>query len=179
MKSNQTGPQLDLIEAVIEALRQGETLLEEISDEAYTAKVTAAFNASIGGHYRHCLDHFRTLLAAADASTVNYDHRERGTPVETDRFAALNATRELLEGYEKLSPARLGQPLAVTCKTSYAAEESQTAASTFGREVMYAVAHAVHHYALIGVMAGVTGLKLPAGFGVAPSTLKHQAAAAA
>jgi hypothetical protein len=40
---------------------------------------------------------------------------------------------------------------------------------------MYSIAHAVHHYALIGLMAGVMGLKLPAGFGIAPSTLKHQA----
>jgi len=39
---------------------------------------------------------------------------------------------------------------------------------------MYAVAHAVHHYALIGVMAGIMKITLPAGFGVAPSTLKHQ-----
>ena len=39
---------------------------------------------------------------------------------------------------------------------------------------MYSVAHAVHHYALIGVMGGVMGLALPPGFGVAPSTLKHQ-----
>jgi hypothetical protein len=40
---------------------------------------------------------------------------------------------------------------------------------------MYAVAHAVHHYALIGVMAGIMEVKLPVGFGVAPSTLKHLA----
>jgi len=40
---------------------------------------------------------------------------------------------------------------------------------------MYAVAHAVHHYALIGVMGGILGLPLPTGFGVAPSTIKHQA----
>jgi hypothetical protein len=40
---------------------------------------------------------------------------------------------------------------------------------------MYSVAHAVHHYALIGVMGGLLNLRLPAGFGVAPSTLKHQA----
>jgi hypothetical protein len=39
---------------------------------------------------------------------------------------------------------------------------------------MYAVAHAVHHYALIGIMGGIMGLRMPPGFGVAPSTLKHQ-----
>lgn len=164
----------ELIQSVVETLRQGEMLLTEIGDEDYTRKVPVAFNASIGGHYRHCLDHFRTLLAAAAAGDLNYDHRERGTPVENDRFAALNATRELQEDYVQLDPYFLSRSLAVTCKTSYAASGSQVSPSTVGREVMYSVAHAVHHYALIGVMSGIMGLKLPSGFGVAPSTLKHQ-----
>jgi len=168
----------ELIRAVIETLRQGETLLAEISDETYSRKVPVAFNASIGGHYRHCLDHFRALLDAAPTGDLNYDHRERGTLVENDRFAALNATRELSAGYVNLNPDFLFRPLAVTCKTSYASNNSQASPSTVGREVMYSVAHAVHHYALIGVMAGIMGVKLPAGFGVAPSTLKHQAEAA-
>jgi uncharacterized damage-inducible protein DinB len=164
----------ELIQSVIETLRQGETLLAEISDEHFTRKVTIAFNASIGGHYRHCLDHFRTLLESAAAGDLNYDHRERGTLIENDRFAALNATRELRESYEQLNPDLLARPLNVTCKTSYATSGSQASPSTVGREVMYAVAHAVHHYALIGVMAGIMKVKLPMGFGIAPSTLKHQ-----
>jgi hypothetical protein len=39
---------------------------------------------------------------------------------------------------------------------------------------MYCVAHAVHHYALIGVMGAIVGFALPPNFGIAPSTLKHQ-----
>ncbi len=165
----------ELIQSVIETLQQGEILLAEISDEVYTRTVPVAFNASIGGHYRHCLDHFRGLLDAAPAGDLNYDHRERGTLVENDRFAALNATRALREGFARLDPIFLGRPLAVTCKTSYSTSGSQDAPSTVGREIMYAVAHAVHHYALIGIMGGILGLPMPAGFGVAPSTLKHQA----
>ena len=165
----------ELIQAVIETLRQGEALLTEISDEAYTRKIPVAFNASIGGHYRHCLDHFRMLLDAAPDGDLNYDRRERGTPVETDRFAALNATRELCADYAKLDSALLARTLAVTCKTSFSTSNSQASPSTVGREIMYAVAHAVHHYALIGVIGGIMGRKLPAGFGVAPSTLKYQA----
>jgi hypothetical protein len=164
----------ELVQSVVETLRQGETLLAEISDEHYTTRVPVAFNASIGGHYRHCLDHFRTLLESASAGDLNYDQRERGTLVENDRFAALNATRELREGYEKLDPVLLARPLAVTCKTSYSTSGSQASPSTIGREIMYSVAHAVHHYALIGVMGGIMGLRLPPGFGIAPSTLKHQ-----
>jgi uncharacterized damage-inducible protein DinB len=168
----------ELIQSVLESLAQGEILLGAITDEDYTRKLSLAFNASIGGHYRHCLDHFRALLEAAASGDLNYDHRERGTLVESDRFAALNATRELRESYERLDPVFLTRPLAVTCKTSYASNGSQTSPSTVGREIMYSVAHAVHHYALIGVMAGIMGLKMPPGFGVAPSTLKHQAEAA-
>jgi hypothetical protein len=165
---------LVLIEAVMETLRQGETLLAEINDETYTIKVPIAFNASLGGHYRHCLDHFRSLLESAATGDLNYDRRERGTLIENDRFAALNATRELRDAYEQLDPSLLDRPLMVTCKTSYSTTASQMSPSTVGREIMYAVAHAVHHYALIGVMAGIMGLQMPPGFGVAPATLKHQ-----
>jgi uncharacterized damage-inducible protein DinB len=178
MNPNAANENRELIQSVIDTLRHGETLLAEISDEVYSRKVPAAFDASIGGHYRHCLDHFRILLDAAPAGDLNYDHRERGTLVETDRYAALNATRELCEGYAKLAPAFLARSLAVTCKTSYSTSGSQASPSTVGREIMYSVAHAVHHYALIGVMGAVMGLKMPPGFGFAPSTLQHQAEAA-
>ena len=167
-----TGP--ELIQAVLETLRQGEALLAQISDDMYTRKLPVAFNASIGGHYRHCLDHFRSLLAAAAAGDLNYDQRERGTLIENDRFAALNATRELRQGYEELDPALLTRSLSVTCKSSCATSGSQVSPSTVGREIMYSVAHAVHHYALIGIMSGLMGVVLPPGFGVAPSTIKHQ-----
>jgi uncharacterized damage-inducible protein DinB len=164
----------ELVQSVLEILAQGELLLAQLGDEDYTRRVPVAFNASIGGHYRHCLDHFRSLLGSATEGDLNYDHRERGTLVESDRFAALNVTRELRESYERLDSTTLMRVLAVTCKTSCATAGSQTAPSTIGREIMYSVAHAVHHYALIGVMGGIQGLDMPPGFGVAPSTLKHR-----
>jgi hypothetical protein len=165
----------ELVQSVLAALAQGESLLMGVSDDDYTRKVALAFNASIGGHYRHSLDHFRSLLDSAPEGDVNYDHRERGTLVEHDRFAALNATRELRERYERLDPCLVNRTVNVTCKTSYTTNGPQVSPSTVGREIMYAVAHAVHHYALIGVMCGIMGLKMPAHFGVAPSTVKHQA----
>ncbi len=164
----------ELVESLLEALRQGETLLSGIDDDIYTRKLTAAFNATIGGHYRHCLDHFRGLSKAVPDGDLNYDHRVRGTTVETDRHAALQLTRELRHEFERLDPGLLARPMRVTCKTSYTTPHSQSCSSTVGREMMYSVAHAVHHFALIGVMAGLMGVKLPPGFGVAPSTLNHQ-----
>jgi len=178
MKTNHLEAE-DLIQSVTETLSQGESLLMQLSDEDYTRKLAVAFNSSVGGHYRHCLDHFRSLLDSAVDGNLDYDHRERGTLVEHDRFAALNATRDLREGYERLDRQLLQRTLGVTCKASYTTTGSQASFSTVGREIMYSVAHAVHHYALMGVMCGVMGLNIPAGFGVAPSTLKHQTAVAA
>ena len=168
-----------LIDSALEILAQGEMLLGEIENDNYTRKLPVAFNASVGGHYRHCLDHFRSLLDAALMGDLNYDHRERGTLVENDRFAALNATRELRTTLRSLCPESLERELNVTCRTSYSATGSQSSPSTVGREMMYVVAHAVHHYALIGIMGGLMGMRLPDGFGVAPSTLKHQEQATA
>lgn len=176
MKSKVSEAQ-ELIRSVLDTLGQGEILLAQLRDQDYGRKVAVAFNASIGEHYRHCLDHFRSLLDSAVDGDLNYDHRQRGTLIESDRFAALNATRELRENYERLDPMLLMRSLGVTCRTSYATSGSQASPSTVGREIMYAVAHAVHHYALISVMCGVMGFTMPAGFGVAPSTLKHRAEA--
>lgn len=165
----------ELIDSVVEALNQGERLLDGITQLEYSRKIAPAYNSSIGGHYRHCLDHFRALLDAAREGNLNYDDRERGTLVETDIFVALQTTRELRDQFQRLNPMLVFRPLVVTCKTSYASAGSQAAPSTVGREIMYSVAHAVHHYALIGVMAGIVGVNIPPVFGVAPSTLKHAA----
>src|SRR3974390_268055 len=138
-----------LIGSVIEVLDQGEALLAAIENDTYIRELHAVFKGTIGAHYRHCLDHFGSLLDAASASAdgLNYDHRERGTLVETNRFAALNATRVLRKGYLRLPVDSLQHALAVTCRTSYVESGSQVSHSTVGREIMYVVAHAVHHYA--------------------------------
>ncbi|MGE3309471.1 MAG: DinB family protein [Limisphaerales bacterium] len=167
-----------ILDAADEILEQGEVLLGWLRDEAYTAVVPVAYNATIGGHYRHCLDHFQSVLGGDHESLVNYDDRRRDPTIETDRFAALNATRRLRAMLDELSGAGLGRRIRVICKASYASCGSQRAEATVGRELMYAVAHAVHHYALIGTMANLLGVSLPEGFGVAPSTLQHRRAMA-
>ena len=77
MKSHSPNTE-ELINSVIETLAQGEALLAQLGDADYTRKLPVAFNASIGGHYRHCLDHFRSLVDSAMDGDLNYDHRERG-----------------------------------------------------------------------------------------------------
>ena len=40
--------------------------------------------------------------------------------------------------------------------------------------MQFLLSHTVHHYALIGAILRLSGVEPPAGFGLAPSTLRHQ-----
>jgi len=158
-----------------ETFKQGEHLLRHLDEETYRNKLPVAFNASIGGHYRHCLDHFLSIFEAVGSAEIDYDSRKRDARIEASRLFALNVTRDLSGRSKLLREELLEKSVLIRCKVSYASPHSPQVPSTFGREVMYAVTHAIHHYALIGVMCGLQGVSLPEGFGVAPSTLKHQA----
>ena len=164
-----------LIDSAIEILRQGEALLQSLDDELYTRRLPAVFSSAMGGHYRHCLDHFECLLDGVANAEVNYDHRRRDARIENDRHLALAETRRLREACEMIPNGALDLPLHVVSKVNYEGEAPSISASSFGREMMYAVAHAIHHYALLAVMCGLLGVRVPFGFGIAPSTLQHQA----
>lgn len=162
-----------ILEGADSVLAQAEELLGHVSPATYSRKLPAAFNASIGGHFRHCLDHFASLLGGVDASFVDYDHRKRDPRIENDPAFAREISRTLRAGVAALSPDRLREPVVARCEVSYAHGDSPVAGSTLGRELVYAIAHAIHHYALIAVMARLMDASLPAHFGIAPSTVVH------
>jgi hypothetical protein len=136
-------------------------------------------NASIGGHYRHCLDHFRSFLRALDSNEVDYDHRDRDRRVESDPTFALAQTRQIREALVQIAPIDLGRSVQTRCEISYVHGRSPLTKSTYGREIVYAIPHAIHHYALISIMARLMDLNLPPQFGIAPSTVAYQKAASA
>ncbi|HTI69852.1 MAG TPA: hypothetical protein VMF06_07790, partial [Candidatus Limnocylindria bacterium] len=51
-------------------LSQGEDLLGCLNEDTYTRRIPVVFNASIGGHYRHCLDHFTSFLRGVDVGFI-------------------------------------------------------------------------------------------------------------
>jgi len=162
-----------ILNAAGEVLAHGEALLREISDSAYSKKIPLSFDASVGGHYRHCLDHFDSLLSGLAEGIIDYDARLRNPRLETDRLFAIAKTAEIQTRMQKLPGASLWDPVSVRCKVAYSCDDSPPVPSAVAREVMFCVSHAIHHYAIIGVMADMQKMNLPPGFGIAPSTLKH------
>ncbi len=165
-----------IVIAAVAILAQGEDLLRTLSPESYTCRVPMAFNVSIGGHYRHCLDHFTSLLRSLDEYEVDYDHRERDVRIESQPDFALKLTRQIRAQIGRLPPEALHTRVRARCEVSYAHGDSPVTGSTFGREMVYSIAHTIHHYALISVMARLLDARLPEHFGVAPSTVAHQKA---
>jgi hypothetical protein len=157
-----------------EVLDQGLILLESLDDASFTTKIPKASNASIGAHYRHCLDHFVSLLEGIDDGFIDYDARRRDPILETDRAAAAELTRSLLQKAKKIDQHDPRQTVRIRCKISYESQDVPTLDSHVDREIMFCISHAIHHYALIGMMCRLLEIPLPEGFGVAPSTIKHQ-----
>lgn len=163
-----------ILNAAIEILQQGEDLLGSLSSTDYSRRLSVAFNACIGGHYRHCLDHFTSLLRSIDCDVVDYDHRDRDSRIESQPEFARALTAEIRTELERKPLESLELPVQVRCEVSYTHGNSPEMNSTFGRELAYCIAHAIHHFALISVMARLMEIPLAATFGVAPSTVAHQ-----
>jgi hypothetical protein len=162
-----------ILNAAIAILEQGEDLLGFLSAENYSRHLPVAFNACIGGHYRHCLDHFTSLLRSIGSYEVDYDHRDRDSRIESEPEFARALTQEIRLELQRRPLDSLESIVQVRCEVSYAHGDSPEMNSTFGRELAYCIAHAIHHFALISVMARLMEIPLHANFGIAPSTIAH------
>lgn len=157
-------------------LQQLADVLEAASDEQYVMRPVGVVDSSLGGHVRHCLDHFAALLRGATAGYIDYDDRERGTPLESCRAAALAAIRTFQERVARLNDAMLERPIrlrAIVSGDGLAVE----AASSLGRELVFVLSHTIHHNALIAAMCKTLGIPLPERFGYAPATIAYLAGA--
>lgn len=163
-----------LVNACEAMLDQGILMLESLDQERYASALPLANGASIGAHYRHSLEHFRLLISGLKDGSVDYDARERDLLLENDLAEAIRATKELNTSLRGLSHHGSEDPLEIRCGVTYGEDDAGNAASTLGREIIFCIGHAIHHYALIAMMLRSQGHRIPEGFGVAPSTVRHR-----
>lgn len=172
--AHQSEPDLrpHLIPPLTQLLRQLASVIQHLSDAQYTQKPVGVIESSVGGHVRHCLDHVRALLTAVDSGHLDYDHRERGTPIESLRAAALVSIAEMIHDLEALPRFVFNRPLQLHVRLA-ADAHPVTLLSTAGREIAYVLSHTIHHNAIVNAMVTTLGGWLPDRFGYAPSTLRN------
>jgi len=162
----------DAVAPLVALLQELGEVVQHLSSRQYVQKPVGVVESSIGGHVRHCLDHVSALISAIDLGTLDYEHRLRGTPIETSRIAAIEAIDDLIAHLQSLGEIDLDQLLymrALMC----ASGPAMTVRTSVGRELAYVLAHTIHHNALIGAMVKTLGGWLPERFGYAPSTVRH------
>ena len=164
-----------LIDDLIAIMRQGQSMIRALEPSRYSAAPAAMTCSPIGAHYRHHLEHVQRLVEGAPSGQVDYDLRQREVALERDPLAAHARTEQLIDALQALTCADLDCPIQVVHQSSLDPDARHAQPSTLGRELLFVLSHAVHHYALMAMIAKLHGL--PAhddAFGVMPSTLLHQ-----
>ncbi|MBI5721955.1 MAG: hypothetical protein HZC37_30140 [Burkholderiales bacterium] len=165
-----TGQAARLLRFNDEVLAQGEALAL-----AYESGRRLAFDASIGPHLRHVIEHYEALVLRPFAAEVDYDQRprdrtlERSPALARQRIAALRAT---LRGWAQ-ADLDLEEPLLVFTLGGVQGQWPMVSASTISRELVFLASHAVHHFALLRGQCEHDGIAVDAHFGMAPATVAH------
>ncbi len=167
---------MTLLHACQYYLCQAQQLLDRIEAAQYAMPHAHCFGSSIGGHVRHCLDHYVQFLRGLKKGEVNYDSRERNQAVEADIEVARGEIASLLSALDRLEGS-LNDEREVMVRLDCGGERPHWKRSSLGRELQFLASHTVHHFAIIAIMCRSMEVALEPGFGLAPSTIKHQESA--
>ena len=158
--------------ALIVLLEQLRSLLARIPTAVYCASPASRVSGSVGEHVRHCLDHVAVVASGAFVDELSYDHRRRGTSLESDPRAAVREINRLVLDLHRFARGGLERRLLVSAVLERGARP-QLSRSTLGRELAFVVDHTTHHLAIVALLLDRLGWDTPDGFGLAPSTPKR------
>ena len=149
-------------------LQQLWELLGQLSEADYRKPHAASFEASIGDHIRHTLEHYQCFLEGLPDGKINYDHRRRENHLASDPVYAQRQIKRIDRALAELN-GKNDRPLQI-----FSGEMGDApAASSCSRELAFLLSHTVHHCALIRSHGQSLNLTLSDTFGMAPSTLTH------
>lgn len=155
--------------ALRERLDELMRLVSALPAEAYRARPSRV-SGSVGEHVRHVLDHVSSLVTGDRSAVLTYDHRMRGTAVETEPHAAVREMARLDAALDRWAERSLDEAVAVAAMLS-ANGRAITGRSTLARELAFVMSHTVHHQAIVALLLEQQGAAVPdRRFGYAAST---------
>ena len=164
---------MSLVEVCCQVLDQLAGVTRQITPEDFIRPSVALNRSTYGQHLRHTLEFFLCLEKSLPGRVVNYDLRSHDEVMQTKKEVAL----EVIDHIKDFLNQHTGDP-AISMQVSY---ESQTDAWTtvktsFDRELVYNIEHAVHHMALlkIGLREVAPYVRISDDFGMAASTLRYR-----
>lgn len=154
-------------------LTQLADVVNQITEEDFRKPSTALSSSTVGQHLRHTLEFFICLEQGYELGIVNYDKRIHNKAMENDKDIALHTISQI-QDFVITNQGDKALKLEVGYEPD--SEECVTVETNYLRELTYNIEHAVHHMAImkIGIREVADYVKLPAGFGVAVSTLRYK-----
>ena len=165
---------MSLKSASTDIMMQLAEVIGQLTDPDYARPLAVLSGNTIGKHVRHILEFYELLVNSAQTGQLNYDRRQRDLRLEVDTDEALRRIGSIDRAIQRLN---LNQSLHLAADLSVDGSETIQIPSSFARELLYNVEHAIHHMALIqvAVQNAFPAVELPQHFGVAYSTVQHQA----
>ncbi|CAG4990679.1 hypothetical protein DYBT9275_00588 [Dyadobacter sp. CECT 9275] len=164
---------MKLQDVSIEILSQLIDVAEQFSKDEYTRSLDLLSANSVGRHLRHILEFYDLAVRAGNTGQLNYDKRERNLTLENDPGKAVSKMKELIMLLRVMK-----EDMVLKLEASYCpdARNDVRITTTFYRELLYNVEHAVHHMAIMAIAIKIEfrHISLPENFGIAYSTVKHR-----
>ena len=145
------------------------SLFESLEESHFSHRSEWLYGASIGEHLRHSFEFYDCLLIGRKTGIVNYDLRNRDRKIETNKTYAIEKMKALVTAFERPMVEK-------NLKLQSNEITSEYITSTFDRELLYCLDHAIHHQALIKIGLKELGCADLVGknFGVAYSTIRFR-----
>lgn len=166
-----------LIETNIRWLCQALALLGRIDDAVFTTSPAGMEPHRAGAHLRHIVEFYQAFLEGVGSYHIDYDARRRNAEIERSRAAASAAIGAVILELRTGPALRFNATVWVRMEDAPAgASREPFMESSIDRELQVLSSHTIHHFALIAMTLRLHGVDMPPDFGMAPSTLRHQAA---
>ncbi len=154
----------------LESIDQMTTFIAGLNDAEYQYSAAPWFDSSIGQHLRHIVDLFLALKDRTKTDDINYDVRRRGASIETIRKIGLAELSDIRQWMISITEDDINQKISVSTEVALSSQQTETFASSFGRELCFAASHLTHHLAIMAVIAKMAGKKVDPTLGLAPAT---------
>ena len=154
-------------------MQQGRDFVESLDTALYTREIPRLQLSAIGDHYRHHLDYVRAFIHGIKQGRIDYDARERSEAVATRPRVAIDETDTFIERLDGLAPGDVTTPVTVVQAHRVDETSRPEVTTSASREFAFLITHAVHHYAIIAIVARNFGVEPSEQFGMMPSTLRH------
>lgn len=156
-----------------ENLNEIKNVLLQLTNDQYSFQSETLFGATIGGHVRHILEFYQSVLNGFESKIINYDNRERNILIESDTRTAILVIEEICS---KLNLENTD--VRMTLDGNFCAVEGNQVKidTSFLRELAYCLEHSIHHQALIKVaLLEAKCLNfIDDTFGLAPATIRYR-----